>query len=131
MTVNAGKDASGRYTRFTKTVHCRTKREAESEYAKLRMEVEAGEYIAPEKMTFRAFVEEWRSKYAVKHLAFKTLIGYDSNLKSRIIPAFRHIAIKDIKPLHIIDFLSKLDSDNSKEHIRTCRGMADSKEQSG
>lgn len=73
LTVNAGKDASGKYIRFTKTVHCRTKREAESEYAKFRLEVEAEEYIAPEKMTFGAFVEEWLSKYAIKHLAFKTL----------------------------------------------------------
>jgi len=55
---------------------------AESEYTKFRMEVEDGEHLV--KMTFRAFVEEWRSEYAIKHLAFKTLTGYDSNLESRI-----------------------------------------------
>ncbi|MFD2611299.1 hypothetical protein [Paenibacillus gansuensis] len=54
LTVNAGKDAKGKYIRFTRTIHCRTKREAESEYAKFRLEVEAGKYIAPEKMTFGA-----------------------------------------------------------------------------
>lgn len=114
LTVNAGKDANGKYTRFTKTVHCRTKREVESEYAKFRMEVEAGEYIAPEKMTFGAFVEEWQSKYAVKHLAFKTLTGYKSNLKNRILPTFRHMPLKDIKPLHIVDFLGKLEMNKSR-----------------
>jgi integrase len=114
LTVNAGKDARGKYIRFTKTVHCRTKREAESEYAKFRMEVEAGEYIAPEKMTFGAFVEEWHSKYAIKHLAFKTLYTYRSNLKYRILPAFQHIPLMDIKPLHIVDFLDKLENENSR-----------------
>ncbi|MGG3455163.1 tyrosine-type recombinase/integrase [Paenibacillus rhizolycopersici] len=114
LTVNAGKNAKGKYIRFTKTIHCRTKREAESEYAKFRLEVEAGEYIAPEKMTFGAFVEEWHSKYAVKHLAFKTLYTYRSNLKNRILPAFQHMSIKDIKPLHIVDFLDKLEKENSR-----------------
>ncbi len=77
-----GKNANGKYIRHTKTIHCRTKREAESEYAKFRQEVEAGEYIAPQKMTFGAFVEEWHNKYAVKHLGYKTLYTYDSNLKT-------------------------------------------------
>ncbi len=114
LTVNAGKDIRGKYIRFTKTVHCRTKREAESEYAKFRLEVEVGEYITPEKMTFGAFVEEWHSKYAIKHLAFKTLYTYKCNLKNRILPAFQHLPIKDIKPLHIVDFLDKLEMNNSR-----------------
>ncbi|MFC5530996.1 site-specific integrase [Cohnella yongneupensis] len=114
LTVNAGKDINGKYKRFTKTVHCRTKREAESEYAKFRLEVEAEEYIAPEKMTFGAFVEEWYSKYAVKHLAFKTLYTCRTNLKIRILPAFQHIPIKDIKPLHVVDYLDKLEKNNSR-----------------
>ncbi|MGG0172910.1 hypothetical protein [Paenibacillus dokdonensis] len=42
----------------------------DEELAKFKIEVEADEYIAPQKMTFEVFVEEWRSKYANKHLAF-------------------------------------------------------------
>lgn len=37
-----------------------------------------------------------------------------TNLKLRILPAFRHIPIKDIKPLHIVDYLDKLEKENSR-----------------
>lgn len=114
LTVNIGKGHDGKYIRRTKTIHCRTKREAESEYAKFRQEVEVGEYIAPQKMTFGAFVEEWRKKYAVKHLGHKTLYTYESNLKNRILPAFQNLRLEDIKPLHIIDFLSKLEKEGTR-----------------
>jgi integrase len=112
--VGIGRNHDGKYIRRTKTIQCRTKREAESEYAKFRQEVEAGEYIAPQKMTFGTFVEEWRDKYAVKHLGYKTLYTYESNLKNRILPAFRHMRLEDIKPLHIVDFLDKLEKEGSR-----------------
>ncbi|MGE7057176.1 tyrosine-type recombinase/integrase, partial [Paenibacillus glucanolyticus] len=114
LTVSLGKDHQGKYIRRTKTVTCRTKKEAESEYAKFRQEVEAGEYIAPQKMTFGAFVEEWRDKYAVKHLGYKTLYTYESNLKIRILPAFQYMHLEDIKPLHIVNFLDKLEKEGSR-----------------
>jgi integrase len=88
LTVNIGRNSKGKYIRRTKTISCRTKREAESEYWKFRQEVEVGEYISPQKMTFGAFVEEWHSKYAIKHLEHKTLYTYMSNLKNRILPNF-------------------------------------------
>jgi len=45
-------------------------------YLKCKIEVEAGEYIEPEKLTFAAFIEEWKAKYGVKHLQPDTLEGY-------------------------------------------------------
>ncbi|MEV2910185.1 tyrosine-type recombinase/integrase [Paenibacillus larvae] len=114
LTVMAGKNAGGKYIRRTKTVHCRTKREAESEYAKFRQEVESGEYIKPEKMTFSAFVKEWREKYAIKHLAYRTLYTYEQNLKNRILPAFGHLHLEDIKPLHIVDYMRSLEKNGGR-----------------
>lgn len=114
LTVSIGRGNDGKYIRRTKTVHSRTKKEAESEYAKFRMEVEAGEYVAPQKLTFGAFVEEWRNKYANKHLGFKTLYTYDSNLKTRILPYFQHLRLEEIKPLHIVNFLDQLEREGSR-----------------
>ncbi|WP_442603608.1 site-specific integrase [Paenibacillus sp. KN14-4R] len=114
LTVNIGRNAKGKYIRCTKTIHCRTKREAENEYAKFRIEVESDEYIAPQKMTFEAFVEEWKSKYAVKHLGYKTLYTYGSNLKNQILPYFQHLRLEDIKPLHILNFLDTLEKESSR-----------------
>ncbi|MGO4548107.1 tyrosine recombinase XerC [Paenibacillus sp. 2TAB23] len=123
LTVNAGLDAKGKYIRRTKTVQCRTKKEANIEYAKFKMEVEAGEYIAPQKLTFGAFVTEWRNKYAVKHLAYKTLYTFESNLKTRILPYFQHLKLEDIKPLHILAFLDNLEKEGSRED-RKSGGLA-------
>jgi len=82
-----------------------------------KQEIEAGEYIKPGKMTFNAFVEEWRSKYAMKGLAYKTRYTYESNLKVRILPTFGHMKVDEIKPLHIADFLEKLGEEGASKKI--------------
>lgn len=114
LTVNIGRNSKGKYIRRTKTINCRTKREAESEYWKFRQEVEVGEYISPQKMTFGAFVEEWHSKYAIKHLGHKTLYTCDTYLKNRILPHFQDLRLEDVKPLHILNFLGTLEKEGSR-----------------
>lgn len=114
LTVSAGKDAQGKYKRFTKTVRVKTKKEAELELAKFRLEIEAGEYIAPEKMTFASFVDEWRVKYAEQHISLKTLQSYERHLKNRILPYFGHMQLKDIKPMHVLGFLNFIGKSDSR-----------------
>lgn len=125
FTVYLGKGADGKYIRKTKTITVedkallKTKKKLqdylEAEYAKFRQEVEAGEYIAPGKLTFAAFVEEWREKYAVKHLSRKTLHVYNTCLKNSIIPVLGHLRLDQIKPLHIVDLLESLQRHDGKE----------------
>src|SRR5690606_17470077 len=74
LTVEAGYDGQGKRIRKRKTIRVEDKKllrapkrlqeYLEMELAKFKMEVEAGEYITPEKMKFSDFVEEWRKKYA-------------------------------------------------------------------
>ncbi|MDF9844591.1 MULTISPECIES: site-specific integrase [unclassified Paenibacillus] len=85
------------------------------ELVKFKIEVEAGEYIAPEKMNFNAFVGEWRDKYAKEHLEEKTLYTYEVNLRKHIIPVFGHQRLDQIKPLHIVTFLKKLAEPGSRK----------------
>jgi integrase len=94
LTVNAGKDASGKYIRHGKTVRCRTKKEAEIELAKFQIEVEAGAYISPQKLTLQAFVDDWRDKYAIKELESKTLSIYLRILEKRILPVLGHLRLE-------------------------------------
>lgn len=115
LTISLGKRADGNYKRVTKTVKCRTKGEAESEYAKFRVEVEAGAYISPQKMTLAAFVDEWKEKYALEHLARKTLNLYMKCLDSRILPCLGHLRLEDIKPLHIVDFIKEISKDGARQ----------------
>lgn len=118
LVVDVGEKSDGSRDRRYKTIKVedkallRTTKKLESylndELAKFKIEVEAGEYIAPDKMTFGAFVEEWRDKYAEEHLEEKTLYSYDVNLEKHILPVFKDKRLDQIKPLHVIDFLKRL-----------------------
>lgn len=124
FTVYTGLGPDKKYGRKTKTITITdeallktTKRLEDyltAEYMKFKEEVEAGEYIAPQKMTIAAFVKEWRNKYAAKQLEHKTRTSYESHLKKRILPTFGHMKLEDIKPLHIVDFLEKLSHDGGR-----------------
>lgn len=121
FTVYTGRGPDGKYKRRTKTITVKEKltpkklqEYLEAEYLKFKQEVEAGEYISPQKMTFASFVNEWRKKYAAKHLSPKTLYTYEQNLKNRILPAFGHLKIDEIKPLHIVDYLQSLEQDGGR-----------------
>lgn len=122
LVVEAGYTPEGKRIKRTRTVKItdkltpkKTKEFLELELAKFKMEVEAGEYIAPEKMTFQAFVEEWRTKYAVKELGPKTVEIYMGYLKNRILPVFGHMRLDQIKPFHIVKFISGLSDDGSRQ----------------
>ncbi|RNB92530.1 site-specific integrase [Brevibacillus fluminis] len=115
LTVSAGKDASGKYIRYNKTVRCRTKKEAEIELAKFQIEVEAGAYIAPEKLTLRSFINDWRDKYAINELETKTLSIYLKVLEKRILPVIGHFRLDQLKPMHIVSLLSELSKEGSRQ----------------
>ncbi len=118
LSLYTGKDASGKYIRKTRTIKVedeallKTKKRLQdyldNEFAKFKQEIEAGEYIAPEKMTFAAFVGEWREKYAREHLGDATLDTYNIHLKNRIIPVFGHKRIDEIKTIQIMNFIEDL-----------------------
>lgn len=118
LVVDVGEKADGSRNRRYKTIKVEDKAllkttkkletYLEEELIKFKIEVESGEYIAPEKMTFGAFVEEWKDKYATEHLEEKTLYSYEVNLEKHILPVFKGKRLDQIKPLHIIDFLKRL-----------------------
>jgi integrase len=128
LVVEAGYDANGKRIKRSKSIKIKdqallktTKRLKDflnNELVKFKIEVEAGEYIAPEKMTFEAFVLEWEAKYAQKHLAEKTLYTYRSNLKNRILPTFGHMRIDQIKPLHVLSFIDSLSKKGARLGFR-------------
>ncbi|WP_246031866.1 N-terminal phage integrase SAM-like domain-containing protein [Salibacterium salarium] len=108
LRVNVGYKADGTPIRRTKTVHTKNKTEAYRELSKFTTEVEAGEYIAPEKMQFHAFIEEWRTKYAEKNLAATTLHNYILTINKRLLPEFGEKKLADIKTIHIVNYLNEL-----------------------
>ncbi|BFH11522.1 N-terminal phage integrase SAM-like domain-containing protein [Paenibacillus melissococcoides] len=103
LVVEAG--GHGHRVRRTKTVSAKGVREARKLLAEFQTEVESGAYIAPEKMTFADFVEEWKEKYAVHELRQKTLDIYLRFLKNRILPVFGHMRLDKIQTFHIVNFI--------------------------
>lgn len=109
LVVEGGYDGQGKRVKHSKTVHVRTKGEAEIELAKFVTEVHAGEYIAPEKMALRDFVEkEWFPKFVEKKLSVTTGIKYKDHINRRIMPLFGHKKIEDIKTMHLVNFFNDL-----------------------
>ncbi|WNR45111.1 tyrosine-type recombinase/integrase [Paenibacillus roseipurpureus] len=115
LSVDVGKGADGKRVRYTKTVKASGIREARKMLAEFQTEVEVGEYIAPQKMTFGAFVEEWRDKYGAKELMPKTLDIYLRFLENRVLPVFGHQRLDAITPFQLVQFFSKLSEEGSRQ----------------
>ncbi|WP_219835363.1 site-specific integrase [Paenibacillus sp. R14(2021)] len=115
LVVEAGIKADGKRLKRTRTVKAKGIREARKLLAEFETEVESGHYIAPEKMTFAAFVGEWKEKYAKSDLGIKTLDIYSRFLKNRILPVFGHMRLDKIQPFQIVNFISDLGKEGSRQ----------------
>ncbi|WP_199615502.1 tyrosine-type recombinase/integrase [Paenibacillus alkalitolerans] len=71
-------------------------------------EVEAGEYVKPNKMTFTEFVPEWKKNYANMNLGQYTRKMYMENINTHLIPEFGEMQIGQIKTIHIVKLMTKL-----------------------
>lgn len=109
LVVELGYDGSGKRIKKTKTVHVKNMTLAKKELAKFIVEVEAGQYISPQKMSFEQFVQnEWFPKYAEKNLALTTRKKYMTHLRNHIFPVFGRRKLQDIKTLHLVTFMNDL-----------------------
>jgi len=115
LVVELGNDGRGRRRKRTKTVRIEdekllrtTKRLNDylmKELHKFQAEVEAGEYINPERLKFSDFVKDWEEKHAKVNLALKTHRNYSEKLKNYVLPHFGNKKLNEIKPIHVVNFL--------------------------
>lgn len=116
-----GKNLDGSPARHTKTVHC-TKKEAKVELAKFVAEVEKGNVIEGNSITFEEFVEIWKRDYGSKELAPTTYARYLAILKTRILPYFGKFKLDKIRPTDIMKFYDMLESDTQIRRLKNNRG---------
>lgn len=118
LVVEVGYKPNGRRNKKTRTVQVdrkklNTKKKLtdflDYELMKFKMEVEAGEYIAPGKLIMKDFVEDWKCKYAKNNLAEQTYDVYLGHIKNHILPYFGHTKIDQVKPMHVVNFLKDLE----------------------
>ena len=133
LVVEAGRDAKGRRRREKKTIHVedkallRTKKKLrdylEARLYEFKREVEAGEYIRPQKMLFGDFVEtQWKPKYAEKEFAKSTQVTFYQHLRVHILPWFGHMCLRSIKTMHVVDFMNYLATPAAKKDRKNING---------
>ncbi|MFC4409443.1 tyrosine-type recombinase/integrase [Chungangia koreensis] len=124
FTVYAGRGADGKYQRKTKTYTVdptlklspkKLKEHVEHEYLKFKQEILSGSYVAPSKMTFATFVEQWKSKYADKELSDTAYLGHVNRLENHVLPVLAHYNMEQITSLLLLDLLSNLKRKDGKE----------------
>lgn len=112
--ISKGFGLNGVRQRFTKTVRVpddKADKLLPKIIAQFEMEIESNNCVNSGKLSFKAFAEEWLSKYAKVNLAPKTLQFYTEALELRIIPAFTKFRLEQIKPMHILQFYENLTED--------------------
>ncbi|WP_411553298.1 tyrosine-type recombinase/integrase [Paenibacillus lautus] len=98
------------------------------ELYRFKKEVESGEYIKPEKMTFEQFVlNEWMEKYAKdpENLSPTTLDIYERVIHTRLIPEFGHKELIEIKTLSIVTFLKNLEKPGARRPPKTGKPLTE------
>lgn len=120
--VYTGKDAKGRYKRKQKSYTVTKKftpkhlrEHLEHEYMKFKQEVLSGEYIAPERMTFTLFVDEWKRKFSEKELSETTMRNHTFKLDNHILPVIGHVSMNDINSMMLLDLISNLERKDGKQ----------------
>ena len=106
-----GYNLKGKPIKKTKTVHCKSMKEAKIELAKFVADVQKGMYVEGKSLKFTDFVEIWKRDYGSKELAPSTYKRYLGILESRIIPFFGHFRVDKIKPTDIMQFYDLLSKD--------------------
>ncbi|MBP1950244.1 tyrosine-type recombinase/integrase [Virgibacillus litoralis] len=118
LVVELGYDGKGIRKKKTRTLQVkdkallRTKKRLEnyieSELYKFQAEVESGEYISPEKRKFSDYISDWRNKFAKNNYAARTLQNYNEKLNNYILPYFGSKRLDQIKPIHVVNFMSEV-----------------------
>ncbi|MFP4976347.1 tyrosine-type recombinase/integrase [Paenibacillus sp. CN-4] len=89
------------------------------EAQKFEDSVIAGDVVAPNKTTFRAFVPLWVKGYAKQELGEYTLYKTMPIVQGRLMRAFGDVRMDKITTLHLVNFFSELKHSKTGEELAT------------
>lgn len=114
-----GYDVKGKKIRKSKSVKLSdslTEKQREKELNRLltlfEEEVQNGNYLDGNKITFADFTKTWLDNYGKIKLAPATYVSYKTKLEHRILPAIGHIKLGKMQPTNLLQFYQKLNDDN-------------------
>lgn len=101
-----------------------TKKEAQTDLARIITELEQGTFILPSTDTLEEYLHYW-IKQRENNLSPTTIYGYKSMIRNHIIPEMGKVKLPELKPLHIQEYynlkLETLSSQTVLHHHRLLR----------
>lgn len=122
LVIFSGYNLDSTSARYTKTVHCKNKKDAEFELAKFVVDVQTGMVANGRSITFKEFTEIWKRDYGSKELSPTTYSRYLGILKTRILPYFGKFQLDKIRPTDIMKFYDMLESDTQIKRLKNNKG---------
>ncbi len=125
LVVEGGLDAHGKRIKHSKTIRVEDETILNSkrrlpEYLNMQLlifkqEVESGNYVKPEKTTFKEFLTVWIKNYAEQNLGAYTRRNTVHMIEKHLLPVFGHMELNKIRTMHIVAFLTQLRSPESRK----------------
>lgn len=117
VTVSNGYDSKGKKIRKKKTFKKPdnlTPKKWEKELHRLILEfekkIQSGTYI-DSNISLKIYTDQWLENYATYNLQPNTILSYEYELNSKILPALGHLSLEKLTPIRIQSFLNNLMED--------------------
>lgn len=107
LTVELGY-VGGKRKKKNRTVNAKNKTEAGKLLTLFEAEVLSNQLIDETKLSVEGFYNQWLEKYAADHYAVRTLQETKNIFKQRILPEFGPMKLKDVKKIHIVNYIDDL-----------------------
>lgn len=106
IVLELGRDAAGKRMRRRVTFHG-TKRQAQDELARLIHELNTGVSVEPQRLDVGEYLEIWLRDYVAIGVAPRTGERYAEIVRKHLVPAFGHLKLAKLRPLHITAYYSE------------------------
>ena len=107
LILDLGRDpATGKRQQQWTTVRG-TKRDAERKLAELQHQIDTGGFVKPSRLTLGEFLDQWLRDYAATNVRPRTFEGYNTVVRSQLVPKLGNIALGELRPAHLQAYYAK------------------------
>lgn len=92
-----------------------TKREAQEALDRLRINTRDGIYVAPDKLTVAAYLDNWLDSMQVAGKAVSTLASYRRNIRAHVVPAVGGLRLQALTAAHLDHLYAGLLADGRRD----------------
>jgi len=85
-----------------------TKRDAETELARLTTAAVDGNYVDPSKLTLGEYLDRWERDWAAVNVSPRSREGYSAILRLRVRPYLTNVRLQKLRPVNLAELYAKL-----------------------